>query len=194
MQFYSNFRQATPIVLPPNAGRVTFQASIDDSVVEFSPATREARVRFPVDAVLLQLSASDPIRFLAECGSIHFLGEHRWFSGRILACHAGGPGSIPGRCSFRPISLILDAPFQPTMYRRWRLPPFIRFPVDAVLVQVSASDSISIATECGSIHLLSEHRWFSGRILACHAGGPRPIPGRCSFTSIFGKRLHRFAA
>ena len=24
--------------------------------------------------------------------------EHRWFSGRMLACHAGGPGSIPGRC------------------------------------------------------------------------------------------------
>ena len=24
----------------------------------------------------------------------------RWFSGRILACHAGGPGSIPGRCTF----------------------------------------------------------------------------------------------
>ena len=22
----------------------------------------------------------------------------RWFSGRMLACHAGGPGSIPGRC------------------------------------------------------------------------------------------------
>ena len=21
----------------------------------------------------------------------------RWFSGRMLACHAGGPGSIPGR-------------------------------------------------------------------------------------------------
>ena len=21
---------------------------------------------------------------------------HGWFSGRILACHAGGPGSIPG--------------------------------------------------------------------------------------------------
>ena len=25
--------------------------------------------------------------------------QHRWFSGRMLACHAGGPGSIPGRCS-----------------------------------------------------------------------------------------------
>ena len=24
--------------------------------------------------------------------------KHRWFSGRMLACHAGGPGSIPGRC------------------------------------------------------------------------------------------------
>ena len=26
--------------------------------------------------------------------------RHRWFSGRMLACHAGGPGSIPGRCIF----------------------------------------------------------------------------------------------
>ena len=24
--------------------------------------------------------------------------KHWWFSGRILACHAGGPGSIPGQC------------------------------------------------------------------------------------------------
>ena len=26
--------------------------------------------------------------------------KHRWSSGRILACHAGDPGSIPGRCTF----------------------------------------------------------------------------------------------
>ena len=25
---------------------------------------------------------------------------HWWFSGRMLACHAGGPGSIPGQCNF----------------------------------------------------------------------------------------------
>ena len=25
--------------------------------------------------------------------------KHWWFSGRMLACHAGGPGSIPGQCS-----------------------------------------------------------------------------------------------
>ena len=31
--------------------------------------------------------------------------KHRWSSGRILACHAGDPGSIPGRCRgfFRPL-------------------------------------------------------------------------------------------
>ncbi|KAJ0177655.1 hypothetical protein K1T71_006528 [Dendrolimus kikuchii] len=29
--------------------------------------------------------------------SVQF-AKHRWFSGRMLACHAGGPGSIPGRC------------------------------------------------------------------------------------------------
>ena len=27
-----------------------------------------------------------------------FAVKHRWSSGRILACHAGDPGSIPGRC------------------------------------------------------------------------------------------------
>ena len=27
------------------------------------------------------------------------VNKHRWFSGRMLACHAGGPGSIPGRRS-----------------------------------------------------------------------------------------------
>ena len=25
--------------------------------------------------------------------------KHRWFSGRIVACHAIDPGSIPGRCN-----------------------------------------------------------------------------------------------
>ena len=31
--------------------------------------------------------------------TLHSVREHRWFSGRMLACHAGGPGSIPGRCN-----------------------------------------------------------------------------------------------
>ena len=33
------------------------------------------------------------------------LRVHRWFSGRMLACHAGGPGSIPGRCIFATFSI-----------------------------------------------------------------------------------------
>ena len=33
--------------------------------------------------------------------------QHRWFSGRMLACHAGGPGSIPGRCK----SLLSNEPY-----------------------------------------------------------------------------------
>ena len=28
----------------------------------------------------------------------YLLCKHRWFSGRMLACHAGDPGLIPGRC------------------------------------------------------------------------------------------------
>lgn len=48
------------------------------------------------------ITNENPIRFI--CMTRHlkcFLLTsclHRWFSGRILACHAGGPGSIPGRC------------------------------------------------------------------------------------------------
>ena len=37
------------------------------------------------------------------CYILHFnnnFHKHRWFSGRMLACHAGGPGSIPGRCKY----------------------------------------------------------------------------------------------
>ena len=30
---------------------------------------------------------------------ICMLKQHRWFSGKMLACHAGGSGSIPGRRS-----------------------------------------------------------------------------------------------
>ena len=28
------------------------------------------------------------------------INKHWWFSGRMLACHAGGPGSIPGQCIY----------------------------------------------------------------------------------------------
>ena len=44
--------------------------------------------------------------------------KQRWFSGRMLACHAGGPGSIPGRCKFFTIFLLQT--------RRWVLKWYIQ--------------------------------------------------------------------
>ena len=34
----------------------------------------------------------------SSCQRLVRSDKHWWFSGRILACHAGGPGSIPGQC------------------------------------------------------------------------------------------------
>ena len=46
-----------------------------------------------------QTSAFQSDEFVED---VYLLGwfpqQHWWFSGRILACHAGGPGSIPGQC------------------------------------------------------------------------------------------------
>src|SRR4029434_125504 len=36
-------------------------------------------------------------------------GAHWWFSGRILACHAGGPSSIPSQCSWLYFCPFLDS-------------------------------------------------------------------------------------
>ena len=35
---------------------------------------------------------------LVNLGKAFVSNKHRWFSGRMAACHAVGPGSIPGRC------------------------------------------------------------------------------------------------
>ena len=45
-------------------------------------------------------SVTRVVRVLLCTSLTYGVYEHRWFSGRMLACHAGGPGSIPGRCTF----------------------------------------------------------------------------------------------
>ena len=45
------------------ANKHSCDVSIGGSVVEFSPATRVTRVRFPADAKLLQNPMSDPLTF-----------------------------------------------------------------------------------------------------------------------------------
>ena len=51
-----------------------------------------------------RLNHSATTAALLHCNKVD---QHRWFSGRMLACHAGGPGSIPGRCNFF-LSLICE--------------------------------------------------------------------------------------
>ena len=53
-------------------------------------------------------------RIAVRCRENAFFAEHQWFSGRMLACHAGGPGSIPGWCNFLYIFILtffLHIPF-----------------------------------------------------------------------------------
>ena len=61
------------------------------------------QISFPhlgIQTLLLTFNKS--LTFKLAPSHIDFVGrrvtQHRWFSGRMLACHAGGPGSIPGRC------------------------------------------------------------------------------------------------
>ena len=52
--------------------------------------------------------------FIISKKSRTFITKHWWFSGRILACHAGGPGSIPGQCiNFSFLSPLLNLRFKP---------------------------------------------------------------------------------
>ena len=100
---------------PSAKGRLS--SSIVGSVVEFSPATRETGVRFPDNAgFLISCQQGD----LVTPAGFSLDDTHCWFSGRILACHAGDRGSIPRQCTrfcmFRKIEKIspLRVGFEPT--------------------------------------------------------------------------------
>lgn len=89
--------------------RVTFcarQASHPSRTMVWGRSRRRSSVsrpRFP-DRLhhLSSIRASAADATLANGSPLHRVvsHQHRWFSGRMLACHAGGPGSIPGRCNF----------------------------------------------------------------------------------------------
>ena len=79
----------------------------------------------------------------------------------IPACHAGDRGSIPRRGGNSILSKVTQCCF------------FIHF---TDLFQHKEKNLFLLQTKLS----MSEHRWFSGRMLACHAGGPGSIPGRCS--------------
>ncbi|GIY48902.1 hypothetical protein CEXT_44731 [Caerostris extrusa] len=78
----------------------------------------------------------------------------------MLAYHAGFPGSIPGPCTI----FIFFQPAGRTIFRQRNF---------------HAAKHFSVKT------LETERRWFSGRMLACHVGGPGAIPGRCTIFIFF---------
>jgi hypothetical protein len=60
---------------------------------------RYQRFEFQIwsEAKTLRLVWTDEIRTSCCVARSH---KHWWFSGRMLACHAGDPGPIPGQCMF----------------------------------------------------------------------------------------------
>ena len=96
--------------------------------------------------------------------------KHRWFSGRMVACHAIDPCSVPGRCTFSEKSTntgeLDKLNFKQQQTRR------------------NLENQFEIDCMYGRNQLLFpfvKHRWFSGRIVACHTIDPGSIPGRCTF-------------
>ena len=78
--------------------------------------------------------------------------KHRWFSGRIVACHAIDPGSIPGRRTFFEQSIKTGE-------------------LDKLNFQQTRSNMVNqLEIDCmygRDQYLLQfvKHRWFSGRIV-----------------------------
>ena len=80
----------------------------------FWPPSCKQTADFPNDLFILLVESSKvkvrPVGLpLANQARRRFI-PHRWCSGRMLACHAGGPGSIPGRCIFT--LLLNDSPLE----------------------------------------------------------------------------------
>ena len=81
--------------------------------------------------------------------------QHWWFSGRILAFHAGRPGSIPGQCVFA-------------------------FSISYLFLFSRTSNKRTVI-KC-SVNFVYQHWWFSGTILESHAERSCSIPDHCIFT------------
>ena len=91
---------------------------------------------------------------------------YQWFSGKILACHASAPGSIPGWYnSFLHfwVQCIIWYQITVTLFC-----VFVSFLVTTVLFLCLQNDDLRHKRL---------YQWFSGKILACHASAPGSIPG-----------------
>ena len=183
-------------------------------MVEFSPATREACVRFPASAIyipFLTVTSHRLRRIGLRSFTVHFhtilcinfwkkrkfsglvASKHWWFGGRILACHAGGPGSIPGHGNLYTIfytdfsssqkdwiAFLDNAFFRVTSHR------LRKFGLRSLTMHFHNILRINFwVTRKFSEVFGNNHWWFGARILACHAGGLGSIQGHCNLYTIF---------
>ena len=125
-------------------------------MVEFSPATRETGVRIPANATFV--FNMNAIFYMWLCRENCCCYKHWWFSGRILACHAGDRGSIPRQCN---LCFLHEFLYMIAIFYMWLCRE--KLPIQ------------SLFFTC-----YREHWWFSGRILACHAGDRGSIPRQCN--------------
>ena len=119
----------------------------------------------------------------------------------IPACHAGDRGSIPRRggkhffLSPPSLDLLLLSRLSQRRRVRERALSWVQQLNNSISKTVMSSHVLSSCSPkvlegawrqptiaAGSTLSLDKHRWFSGRMLACHAGGPGSIPGRCRNT------------
>ena len=127
-------------------------------MVEFSPATREARVRFPANATVLLSSTNSRncavIEILLCCGHV---GMWPWASTLL--------NTFTNYYCTSPMTLFNF--LNHNNKSGWQGKPTVpRTHLTRTLILSHFLQSF-------------KHWWFSGRILACHAGGPGSIPGQC---------------
>ena len=180
------------------------ETSIGGSVLEFSPATREAWVRFRANAIyILVLTVTShllksPVLRSLTMSLVTFLTDvFRWYSlqysrneSDLLRVYhrqalvvqwqnsrlpRGRPGfdSRPIQCIYDfGQSLLIDSERLNCVPWQWAwLPSWQMFFSDILCNVLWMNRNFSES-------IIGKHWWFSGRILACHAGGPGSIPGQ----------------
>ena len=159
--------------------------SIGGSVVEFSPATRETGVWFPANATFV--FNMNAIFYIWLCRVNCRSYKHWWFSGRILACHAGDRGSTPSMlllfltwmqyficdCAGK-IFVVTSIGGSVVEFSPATRETGVRFPANATIV--FNMNAIIYMWLCRANCWRYKHWWFSGRIPACHAGDRGSIP------------------
>ena len=100
---------------------------------------------------------------------------HRWFSGRIVACHNIDPCSTPGQ------GHLLPAHEKSATYYH-RIAEKNAHADENVHAEENAHAEKNMNIENVPISVV-KHRWFSGRIVACHAIDPSSILGCCNLLS-----------